>query len=310
LVTLGANEVDEWFQVHALSELEETVEADSSTGWNLNRIGAGQTGRSGAGVTIFIFDTGIRSTHEQFGGRASGALDMTRGQMIECEEGDAECAADNVGHGTFQAGIAVGRDVGVAPQASVRGIKVLSDQGSGAWAWSIGALDWLAASRERPAVASLTIGGRNNAEMTKAIDRAVNAGVVVVAGAGQSFSDACRFSPGSAASAITVGGTDQTDSVMSYSNHGSCIDIWAPGEMISSTDGTKTGTGFAVPHVAGAAGLILQADPSMKPQSVKKKLQEDAAKNYIHGCPHNNLLLNVADGGSPPPGSVSPCPNR
>merc|ERR1719330_1648869 len=112
------------------------IEADEEAAtWGLNRIGADQRGRAGAGSTVFVLDTGVRVTHREVSGRAMPALDMTTGSPKECD-GDMSCAGDRQGHGTHCAGTAAGVTYGVAPSAAVRGVKVLSDQGSGSWSWS------------------------------------------------------------------------------------------------------------------------------------------------------------------------------
>merc|ERR1719310_661556 len=132
--------------------------------------------------------------HTDFGGRASSGADVTSGSLVECN-GNLGCAADNQGHGTHCAGTAAGTVYGVAPSAQVQSVKVLSDQGSGAWSWSYQALDWLATSSVRPAVASMSLGGNGVvAGMRDAVDAAVGAGVVVVVAAGNSNADACNFS--------------------------------------------------------------------------------------------------------------------
>merc|ERR1711972_174918 len=167
-------------------------------------------------------------------------------------------------------GTAAGTVYGVAPSANVRSIKVLSDQGSGAWDWSYQALDWLATSSVRPAVASMSLGGAGVvAGMRDAVDAAVSAGVTVVVAAGNSNADACGFSPAYVPNAVTVGSTDSTDSRSYFSCYGRCVDIWAPGSSVvsassSSDSGTRTysGTSMACPHVSGAAAMILSVDPS------------------------------------------------
>merc|ERR1712113_1271270 len=176
-------------------------------------------------------------------------------------------AADVQGHGTHCAGTAAGTVYGVAPSAQTRSVKVLSDQGSGAWDWSYQALDWLATSSVRPAVASMSLGGNGVvAGMRDAVDAAVNSGVVVSVAAGNSNADACGFSPAYVPSAITVGSTTSTDARSSFSNYGTCVDIWAPGSNVVSAShlsdtGTTSlsGTSMACPHVSGAAALILGA---------------------------------------------------
>merc|ERR1719412_1258423 len=134
------------------------IEADDveAATWGLNRIGADQRGRAGAGATVFVLDTGVRVTHQDFSGRAMPALDMTIGDPRECN-GDMSCAGDRQGHGTHCAGTAAGVSYGVAPSAAVHSVKVLSDQGSGSWSWSYYALDWLATNPTRPAVASMSL---------------------------------------------------------------------------------------------------------------------------------------------------------
>merc|ERR1740123_2102224 len=165
-------------EVSMIPEMEADVEGVKT--WGLRKIGANRRGRAGAGSTVFVLDTGVRSTHREFGSRASGALDMTLGDPVECS-GDANCAGDRQGHGTHCAGTAAGETFGVAPSASVKAIKVLSDQGSGAWSWSYYALDWLATNPTRPAVASMSLGGRGVLQaMRDAVDTAVNGGVTVV----------------------------------------------------------------------------------------------------------------------------------
>jgi len=299
-------------QVSMIPEIEAGPEAAT---WGLNRVGADQRSRAGAGATIFVLDTGIRHSHQDFGGRASSALDMTSGSLVECN-GDANCAGDRQGHGTHCAGTAGGESYGVAAQATVKSVKVLSDQGSGSWSWSYQALDWLAQSQERPAIASMSLGGSGTQQaMRDAVDAAVNSGVVVVVAGGNSNKDACTFSPAFVPSAITVGSTTSTDTRSSFSNYGACTNIWAPGSAVVSASHTSdtgstslSGTSMACPHVSGAAALVLQANPNMKPSAVLQEMQDTAATNYVKGLYSSDLnkLLNVAAGGAPPPGNVPP----
>merc|ERR1719480_168265 len=144
-------------EVYMIPEIEADVQAAT---WGLNRVGADQRGRAGSGSTVFVLDTGVRVTHNEFNNRAAAsALDLTSGSPVECN-GDLGCAADAQGHGTHCAGTAAGETYGVAPAANVRAVKVLGDNGSGSWSWSYSALDWLATSQTRPAVASMSLGGR------------------------------------------------------------------------------------------------------------------------------------------------------
>merc|ERR1719476_553127 len=239
--------------------------------WGLNRVGADSRARTGAGVTIYVQDTGVRISHQDFGGRAFSALDVTSGSPVECN-GDLSCALDRQGHGTHCAGSAAGVTYGVAPDAAVGAVKTLSDQGSGARSWQYTAIDWVTVNGVRPAVISMSLGG-NGADpgYTTVIDAAVDSGVVVVVAAGNSNSDACNFSPAFADNAITVGSSTSTDTRSSFSNYGRCVNIWAPGSSVlsagissDSSSSTKSGTSMACPHVSGAAAIVLSGNPSMK----------------------------------------------
>jgi len=303
--------------VHMIPEIESDVEAAT---WGLNRIGADSRVRTGAGTTIFVLDTGVRSSHNDFGGRAASALDMSSGSLRECN-GAANCAGDSQGHGTHCAGTAGGTSYGVAPRAAVRSVKVLSDQGSGQWSWSYDALDWLAAGNGRsvrPAVASMSLGGPGTQQaMATAVNAAVNSGVVVVVAGGNDNSDACGFSPAFVPSAITVGSTTSADRRSSFSNYGRCTNIWAPGSDVKSAShrsdsGTATlsGTSMACPHVSGGAALVLQASPSKSSSAVLSELLDRAVRNAISDLRSGdtNALLYVGEGGSPTPPSPTPTP--
>jgi len=301
-------------EVHMIPEIEAGIEAAT---WGLSRVGADERGRNGAGATVFVLDTGVRVTHQEFGGRASPALDMTSGSPVECN-GDLSCAGDAQGHGTHCAGTAAGESFGVAPSASVSSVKVLGDNGSGSWSWSYGALDWLASNQVRPAVASMSLGGSGTQNaMRDAVDGAVNSGVVVVVAGGNSNSDACNFSPAFVPSAITVGSTTSTDARSSFSNYGACTNIWAPGSSVVSASHTSdtgsrslSGTSMACPHVSGGAALVLEANPSMKASAVLQQLLDDAYLNVLSDLKFGdtNALLCVAEGGAPPTPTPQPTP--
>jgi len=285
---------------------EESVEAVTPSGsWGLGRVGVpAGFGSGGSGTHIYVLDTGIRWTHQDFGGRASAAIDATSGQLTVCSTGDASCGGDVQGHGTHCAGTAGGSQYGVAPAASLYSGKVLSDRGSGSWGWSYSALDWLAMDAQRPAISSMSLGGSGTqSAMARAVDGAVNAGVTVVVAAGNSNRDACTFSPAFVPSAVTVGSSDSRDRRSSFSNFGSCVEIWAPGSRITSAgvrsdsaSATFDGTSMACPHVSGGAALVLNANPSTSPAAVLQELVDRAEKDALSGLRNGdvNVLLNVS----------------
>jgi len=288
--------------------------------WALDRIGADKRSTTGVGVTIFVMDTGVRVTHQEFGGRASGAVDLgsNNGSLVECN-GDHSCALDLYGHGTHCAGTAAGKTFGVAPAATVKAVKALNDRGGGEWSWVIAAMDWVSISTERPAVVSMSFAGDRIPVQAvgDAIDTMVNSGLIAVAAAGNTFDDACIVTPAYSPTAITVGATARTlgtnaDEVWHLSNYGPCVDIWAPGSAIESawkdsdtqTD-TKSGTSMACPHISGAAALLLEADPTKKNEEVRADLIENSIKGVLVGSSDsgpvvNNFLLYVGADGPPP----------
>lgn len=307
-------------KVYLIPEIEsnEDVSAQAAT-WGLNKVGKDGAAGQGAGTFIYVLDTGVRVSHNEFGGRAVPQLDMTIGRPKECN-GDMSCAGDVQGHGTHCAGTAGGATLGVAPAAAVRSIKVLSDQGSGEFSWSVYALNYLAVSSDRPVVASMSLGGQGvlNSQKT-AVDAAVSAGVVVVVASGNSNSDACGFTPAFVPSAITVNSMTSQNMRSSFSNYGRCSDIFAPGSDIlsaSQAGDSKTkvlsGTSMACPHVSGGAALVLEANPSFHSEAVINLLLDKAITDGVgdvKGSP--NKLLWVGAGAAPvlPPPAAPSCPD-
>ena len=277
---------------------------------------------TGKGVHVFVADTGIRTTHTDFGGRAIPAFEVLSSRPRMCTSSDTTCAADRQGHGTHCAGTIGGKKYGVAKEATLHAVKVLSDTGSGSFSWFIEALELTEKSPKRPAVFSASLGGRGKLTTVKtAIDKAVAAGVMVVVAAGNSgrssLPDACDYSPAFTPKAITVGSTEQGDKRSSFSSYGSCLDIFGPGSSITSAghrsntgQATMSGTSMACPHVAGAAALLFEANPTMNVAGVENLLKSRASKNKLSdtkpGSP--NLLLYVGVSTEPPTPAPIPTP--
>lgn len=275
------------------------------TPWGLKKIGA-PSRYSGKGVHVYVLDTGIRTSHQDFGGRAIPTVDVTtpkmRDRVYECK-GQADCAQDKDGHGTHCAGTIAGKTYGVAPNAMVHAVKVLADDGSGSTAGILAAMDWVSRYAPRPAVMSMSLGGEGRSMAEKrAVEQAVKAGVTVVVAAGNENDDACKYSPAFVPAAISTGATTPQDSRASFSNYGSCVDIWAPGEDILSagvrsdrSEDTMSGTSMACPHVSGAAALLLDQQKTMTPAAVRKALLDKTQKDKVSGITSSdtNKLLYV-----------------
>ena len=254
---------------------------------------------SGAGVTAFIIDTGIRADHIEFTGRLKSGY-----STVQDTNGTNDCN----GHGTHVAGTVGGSTWGVAKGVSLVPVRVLDCTGSGTWSGVIAGIDWVAGSASRPAVANMSLGGGVSSTINAAVAGAVSKGVTMVVAAGNSNADACSYSPSSEPSAITVGATDSSDARASYSNYGTCVDIFAPGTSITSawnTSATATniisGTSMASPHVAGVAALALAASPLASPAAIASFLTTNATAGRLSaiGTGSKNLLAYSLVAGSP-----------
>ncbi|MFG2013124.1 S8 family peptidase [Micromonospora sp. NPDC048868] len=231
-------------------------------------------------VHAYVIDTGIRSTHGDFGVRASGGVDLV----------DGGPADDCNGHGTHLAGTIGGTRHGVAKEIQLRPVRVLNCAGSGTFSQVIAGVDWVTANAVRPAVALLALGGGASTALDAAVNRSISSGVTYAVTAGSSNANACNYSPARVAAALTVAGTTSTDARMPSGNHGSCIDLFAPGANITSTwhtgDAAVTtisGSSMAAAHVTGCAALALSANPTWSPAQVAAYLVGRATTGVVTG---------------------------
>ncbi len=251
------------------------------------------------GVRAYVIDTGVLNTHSDFGGRATSGYDFV--------DNDSN-ATDCNGHGTHVAGTIAGTTCGVAKEARIVGVRVLDCAGSGTNAGVISGVEWVTTNAVKPAVANMSLGGGANTALDNAVAASIASGVTYAIAAGNSNANACNYSPARTAAAITVGATTNTDARASYSNFGTCLDIFAPGTSITSawytsTTATNTisGTSMAAPHVAGAAALVAQANPTWTPAQIRDYLVNNATSNAVTspGTGSPNKLLYVVNGGTP-----------
>lgn len=247
---------------------------------------------TGSGVRAYVIDTGIRTTHTQFGGRASNVFDAFGGNGADCN-----------GHGTHVSGTIGGSTYGVAKSAILRGVRVLDCNGSGSTSGVISGVDWVTANHINPAVANMSLGGGVSSALDTAVNNLANSGVPIAVAAGNSNADACGSSPARAANAITTGATTTTDARASFSNFGTCLDLFAPGSGILSSwfssdtaTATLSGTSMASPHVAGVAALYKQFSPSASSTTVRNAIVNNATTNVVTsagtGSP-NRLLYSL-----------------
>ncbi len=266
------------------------------------------TSENGFGITAYIIDTGIRADHNEFGGRVTVGFDAI---------GDGQNTNDCNGHGTHVAGTVGGATYGVAPQVSLVAVRVLNCTGSGSTSGVIAGIDWATANHAAgvPAVANMSLGGGYSAALNTATQNAITDGISFAVAAGNSNADACNFSPASTPNAITVGSTSSNDARSSFSNWGSCLDIFAPGSSIKSswnTSATATntisGTSMASPHVAGAAALILSGSLSSTPAQVATALTAASTTGVVTdpAAGSVNRLLFTGDASVPQPPPPTP----
>ncbi|MFH8610923.1 S8 family peptidase [Streptomyces sp. NPDC018029] len=237
------------------------------------------------GVSVYVIDTGLRTTHTEFGGRASVGTDTV---------GDGRNGDDCNGHGTHVGGIAAGATYGVAKQARLVAVRVLNCQGSGTTSGVVAGVDWVTAKGTRPAVANMSLGGAASDVLDSAVRRSIRSGVTYTVAAGSSgqAGGACNTSPSRVAETISVGASDRGDGRASSSNHGNCVSLFAPGVQIPSAwkdsdtaTATLNGTSMASGHAAGAAALHLGFRPTDTPAQVKRGLVDNATTGALQGTP-------------------------
>ncbi len=258
---------------------------------------------TGSNVTAYVIDTGIRVTHQTFGGRAVWGTNTTGdGNNTDCN-----------GHGTHVAGTIGGSQYGVAKGVHLVAVKVLDCSGSGSFAGVAQGIDYVTAQHAAgaPAVANMSLGAQGSDTTTEnAVRNSIADGVSYAIASGNSNADACGFTPARVAEAITVNASDINDARASFSNFGTCTDIFAPGVNITSSWNTSdtatntiSGTSMATPHVTGGAALYLSANPGASPATVQQALKDNATLNHITnpGTGSPNRLLYTLSGatGSP-----------
>jgi subtilisin family serine protease len=280
--------------------------------WGLDRVDQRDTplnqtytwDATGTGVTAYILDTGIKTSHNEFGGRAQQGFDAFGGTSEDCN-----------GHGTHVAGTVGGTTYGVAKGVTLVAVRVLDCNGSGSWSGVIAGMDWVASNASGPSVANMSLSGGASTTINDAVQRMYNAGVPVIVAAGNGNKagredDACKYSPASAPAAFTVGATNSSDAKPIWSNYGNCVNLFAPGVGITSawhTSNTATntisGTSMASPHVAGGAALFLEKNPGATAQQVYDAITANSTKNKVTSAKstNNHLLYTLGFGGTTPP---------
>jgi subtilisin family serine protease len=271
----------------------------TSATWGIDRIDQRNLPRDstynynfdGTGVHAYILDTGMRLTHSQFSGRVGNGFDAITagGNANDCH-----------GHGTHVAGTVGGTTWGVAKKVTLHPVRVLDCTGYGSDAQVIAGMDWVTANHVKPAVANMSLGGDPSPALDEAVERMIAAGVVTAVAAGNDSGNACSYSPARTPNALTVGSTTSSDARSSFSNYGTCLDIFGPGSSITSSSYSSdtgstsmSGTSMASPHVAGVAALYLQANPSSTPAQTMAALTTNATPNKVTspGTGSPNLLL-------------------
>ena len=302
--TLNAGQLNALQQNPNVESIEQDQVAEASATqsgatWGIDRIDQRSRPLSGtytytttaSSVYAYIIDTGIYAAHSNFGGRASNVYDAFGGNGNDCN-----------GHGTHVAGTVGSATYGVAKGVRLRGVRVLDCAGSGSFSGIIAGIDWVRLNRVNPAVANLSLGGGYSSSLNTAVTNLANSGVFVAVAAGNENQSACNVSPASASAVTTVASSTSSDAKSSFSNYGSCVDLYAPGSSITSTwsnGGTNTisGTSMASPHVAGVGALYKATYGNASQATIDSWIKNNATANVITGNPTgtpNRLLYKAS----------------
>ena len=287
--------------------------------WGLDRVdqralplsGSYNWTAAGAGVSAYVVDTGVLASHTEFAGR------ITAGWTAVA---DGRGSGDCNGHGTHVAGTVAGTTYGVAKSATVVPVRVLDCNGSGYNSDVVAGLDWIVANHASgtPAVVNMSLGGAASTAVDAAVQSVINDGVAAFAAAGNSAVDACGSSPARVPAAVTVAASDSADRQASFSNYGSCVDLYAPGVGITSASYTSasatasmSGTSMAAPHAAGAGAVLLAQNPALTPAQVAATLASNSTAGVVieagAGTP-NRLLYSAGTAPAPAPAPVVTAP--
>ncbi|HEY0775729.1 MAG TPA: S8 family serine peptidase [Nocardioidaceae bacterium] len=292
VVTASPEEAARIEAMPGVAVVEPDMAVYATESWGLDRIdqrtlplsGSFTAAGAGAGVDVYVVDTGVRSTHADLSGRVAPGHSVLGGGTEDCH-----------GHGTHVAGIAAGETWGVAGDATIVPVRALDCTGKGAVSNVIAALDWIITQRAegRPSVVNLSLGGDTTSDvLDAAVERVISAGVVTTVAAGNAGKDACQESPGRVPSALTVSASNSSDGAATFANSGPCVDLYAPGVEITSAwntsdtaTATHSGTSMAGPYVAGAAAVLLGMNPDATAGDVATAILDARTTGVLTGVP-------------------------